>query len=146
MERGRWHPRSSFRKTLDEILARVDSATYFNQPSKQMQQLRDAWIAGEFACLAGAEEVMLPTDDWPDFSVKLSDGRVVQCEATEAMEDGPKRGHEYKEWKRTGYRLRQVNEEKLEARRVGTLGALQSAVQRKINKGYPRVRLYSSSI
>ena len=134
IERGRWHPRNSFQTTLDQILAGVDSADYFNQPG--MQWLQDAFIAGEFSRHVDASEIMLPTDDWPDFKVKQSNGHVLRCEATEAMEDGRKRGAEYADWKRKGYPLRHTWQEELDTGKAITPRVLQSAITRKVKKGY----------
>jgi hypothetical protein len=145
IERDRWHPIALFEKRLDEILARVDSATYFNRAD--MQWLRDAWIAGQFAHHIEASHILLSRRGvWPDFKIRLTDGEVLQCEATEAMEEGRKRGAEYADWKRNGYRVRRVAQEIMEGRRAFAPSALRRFAKfRRVRLGSSRHRVAGTS-
>ena len=65
----------------------------FNLPKAGV--LRDAWIVGKFAELAGADCARLSGDQWPDGVVTIR-GRQHNVEATEAQMPGRRRGDEYR--------------------------------------------------
>src|SRR4051812_16851751 len=88
-----WQTPLAFNGRVAKVLKQVPNYVMFSLPAAQVA--RDAWIVGTYADLAHADEVRLPSDEWPDGLVRFG-ARAINIEATEIQEPGRRRGDEYR--------------------------------------------------
>lgn len=134
-----WQEPDEFYETVQRLTP-LDSADSLTSPRNQI--FLDAWIAAEFAKRASSELVCLIKDDWPDFQVS-KEGLVRTFESVEADMPGRRRGDEYKGWKKSNYRPEHDKIENWRARRDAIPQALDTVVQKKIEKNYDSSSLQS---
>lgn len=88
-----WQNPESMCALVEKIRHKLGAKDFFNQ--RALSFLRDAWIAGRFSKLRGADEVRLVNEDCPDFELKISGG-IERFEATEADSPDRRRGEYYR--------------------------------------------------
>ncbi|WP_370205309.1 hypothetical protein [Bradyrhizobium diazoefficiens] len=86
-----WTGADAFRNRVDEIVRPLARETFFGQAG--LAFLRDAWVAGRVATAFSCDLVRLSPTQRPDFEIQ-TDGLIQQFEATEADQDGRRRGDE----------------------------------------------------
>lgn len=126
-----WRSPTELNQYVDELMNSVGSKALFNKSGTTF--ILEAWIAGYFAEIVGAQTVRLIDDHWPDMEVQL-DGDLIRFEAVEADVPNRRRGDEYKQ-------APQMMEDPVEdwiARAEAVPGALQVAVEKKRAKHYSK--------
>ena len=124
-----WRTPGEMNEYVDELMNSAGSKTLFNKAGTTF--ILEAWIAGHFAEVVGANTVRLIDDQWPDLEVELDD-QLIRFEAIEADLPDRRRGDEYK-------LAPQTSEDPVEdwiARAEAVPGALQTAVRKKQAKHY----------
>jgi hypothetical protein len=86
-----WTSTEAFRTRIDQIAHGIPRSTFFRQGG--LTFLRDAWIASRVACALPSDMVRLIASQRPDFEIQI-DGQILQFEATEADNEGRRRGDE----------------------------------------------------
>ena len=128
---SQWRSPGDMNEYVDELMGSVGSETLFNKPGTTF--ILEAWIAGHFANVVGAQTVRLIDDQWPDLEVRLDDN-LIRFEAIEADVPGRKRGDEY----RLSPQMMEDPVEDWITRAEAVPGALQTAVRKKQAKLYSK--------
>ncbi|MGY4255302.1 hypothetical protein ACVI1L_002370 [Bradyrhizobium sp. USDA 4516] len=126
-----WQTPEQFKKKIDELADAVDSEALFNR--NETQFLRDAMALETFTRCRTTEKVRLaqPSDQWPDGQIGTPE-QPINIEVTEVMEEGRKRGDEYKD----GAKPLDGDAENWRRRALDIPVQLEKAIKRKKNKGY----------
>ncbi|AWL96807.1 hypothetical protein [Bradyrhizobium ottawaense] len=126
-----WQTPEQFKAKIDALADAVDSEALFNR--NETQFLRDAMTLETFTRYRATEQVRLASanDQWPDGFIGTPK-EPVNIEVTEVMEEGRKRGDEYKE----GAQPLDGNAEDWRRRALDIPVQLEKAIKRKKNKGY----------
>ncbi|MDA9405229.1 hypothetical protein XH79_41725 [Bradyrhizobium sp. CCBAU 45389] len=119
----------AFRLRVDQIVRPLPRHVFFGQAG--LAFLRDAWIAARAATALSSDLVRLVPADRPDFEIHI-DGQIQQFEATEADQDGRRRGDEP-----ALAELSPDPVEKWRERFEAIPAALDQVVTKKIGKDYP---------
>ena len=116
---------------VDEIADAVDSEALFNR--NEVQFLRDAMVLATFVQYRTTEKVRLADekDPWPDGFFGAPQA-PVNIEVTEVLEEGRKRGDEYK----NDAKPLDGDAEEWRKRALAIPVQLERAIKRKKNKGY----------
>jgi hypothetical protein len=127
----RWQTPAEFIAKIDELADLVESEPLFNLTAVQF--LLDAMVLGMFAKYRPTESIRLATekDQWPD-GYAGTQQNPVNIEVTEVLEEGRKRGQEYRN---DGQPL-DGNAEDWRKRALAIPGQLEKAIKRKRQKGY----------
>ncbi|MBR0749447.1 hypothetical protein JQ582_36540 [Bradyrhizobium japonicum] len=126
-----WQTPEQFKAKIDELADAVASEALFNR--NETQFLRDAMIIETFTRYRATEKVRLAkaADQWPDGQTGTPE-QPINIEVTEVMEEGRKRGDEYKE----GAKPLDGNAEDWRRRALDIPVQLEKAIKRKKHKGY----------
>ncbi|MCP3439822.1 hypothetical protein [Bradyrhizobium sp. CCGUVB14] len=126
-----WQTPEQFIAKVDEIAEGVDSEALFNRVETQF--LRDAMTLATFIQYRATEGVRLAAekDPWPDGQIGSSKA-PVNVEVTEVLEEGRKRGDEYK----NDGKAVDGDAEDWRRRALDIPVQLEKAIKRKKNKGY----------
>ncbi|WP_298242034.1 hypothetical protein [uncultured Bradyrhizobium sp.] len=126
-----WQTPEQFKARIDELADAVDSEALFNR--NETQFLRDAMTIETFTRYRPTEKVRLAksTEQWPDGQTGTPE-QPINIEATEVMEEGRKRGDEYKE----GGKPLDGGNEDWRRRALDIPVQLEKAIKRKKQKGY----------
>jgi hypothetical protein len=127
----RWQTPAEFIAKVAELAEPIKSGELFNLP--EMGFLLDAMTLAEFVKFRPTKSVRLveEKEQWPDGQTGTPQN-PINIEITEVLEDGRRRGDEYRN-------LRQPQDGTAEAWRKRALAIpeqLEKAIQRKIRKGY----------
>ena len=127
----RWQTPAEFTAKIDELADLVESEPLFNLTGVQF--LLDAMILGMFAEYRPTESIRLAgeKDQWPD-GYTGTEKTPVNVEVTEVLEEGRKRGQEY----RNDAQPLDGNAEDWRKRAQAIPGQLEKAIKRKKQKGY----------
>lgn len=128
-----WQTPQAMLDFTNDLIDRIGDANFFNQSG--LEFIRESWTAAKFAIGRNAEKVRLVSDPQPDFELRIG-GNIEMFEATEAMRDGDMRGDEYKK----GGRCMEIGggPEQWDAVKKQMPDLIRSAVQRKLDKTYPK--------
>lgn len=124
-----WMDADAFRLRVDQIIRPLSRQVFFGQAG--LAFLRDAWIAARAATALSSDLVRLVSADRPDFEIQI-DGEIQQFEATEADQEGRRRGDEHELAE-----LTPDPAEKWRERFEAIPAALDRVVTKKIGKDYP---------
>lgn len=127
----RWQTPAEFIAKVEELAAPTKSDKLFNRAEASF--LLDAMVLAEFVKFRPTEQVHLvgQSAQWPDGQTG-SPKAPVNIEITEVLEEGRRRGDEYREGKET----EKETAEDWRARALAIPGQLEKAIERKIAKGY----------
>ncbi|MCG2626666.1 hypothetical protein L6654_08530 [Bradyrhizobium sp. WYCCWR 13023] len=126
-----WQTPEQFISKVDEIADAVDSEVLFNR--NETQFLRDAMVLATFVRYRTVEKVRLANekDPWPDGFIGMPKD-PVNIEVTEVLEEGRKRGDEYK----NDAKPLDGDAEDWRRRALDIPVQLEKAIKRKKKKGY----------
>lgn len=126
-----WQTPEQFIAKVDEIADAVHSEALFNR--NETQFLRDAMVLATFVQYRTVEKARLANekDPWPDGFIGTPKD-PVNIEVTEVLEEGRKRGDEYK----NDARPLDGDAEDWRRRALDIPVQLEKAIKRKKNKGY----------
>jgi hypothetical protein len=129
----RWQTPAEFIAKVEELAEPVKSDKLFNQAAVGF--LLDAMVLAEFVKFRPPEQVRLvdQKEQWPDGQTGTPEN-PIDIEVTEVLEDGRKRGDEYRE----GVEAKTETADDWRKRALAIPGRLEEAIQRKIRKGYAR--------
>ncbi len=127
----RWQTPASFIAKVEELAAPIKSDKLFNRA--EVAFLLDSMVLAEFVKFRPSGQVRLvgQTAQWPDGQIG-SPKTPVNIEITEVLEEGRRRGDEYRE----GKEAQKETSEDWRARALAIPGQLEKAIERKIAKGY----------
>jgi hypothetical protein len=127
----RWQTPDEFIAKVNELADLVESEPLFNLTTVGF--LRDAMVLGEFTKFRPTEKVRLAAekDRWPDGQIG-TEQNPINIEVTEVLEEGRKRGEEY----RNESHPLDGNAEDWRRRALAIPGQLEKAIKRKRQKGY----------
>jgi hypothetical protein len=128
---ARWRSPADFVGRVDQIQRNVQSGNLFH--SRDFNFLTEALALSEFVELYAVEEVRLnaPSEQHPDAFIRLN-GEVVDVEITEVLNQGRRRGNEYRDRE---VMVRHSTPEELETRRTELEPAITAAICRKVDRG-----------
>jgi hypothetical protein len=128
---AQWRSPADFIARVIEVQRTVRSGDLFH--SRDFNFLTEALALSEFVELYAVEKVRLnsPSEQHPDAFICLN-GEAVDVEITEVLNQGRRRGKEYREREVT---VRHSSSEELEARRVEIEPAVTTAISRKVDRG-----------
>ncbi|MCC8937930.1 hypothetical protein H8A97_22960 [Bradyrhizobium sp. Arg62] len=126
-----WRTPEQFKAKIDELADAVDSEALFNR--NETQFLRDAMTLETFIRYRTTENVRLAqaSDQWPDGQIGCPE-QPINIEVTEVLEEGRKRGNEYKD----GAKPLDGDAEDWRRRALDIPVQLEKAIKRKKKKGY----------
>jgi len=126
-----WQTPAEFIAKVEELVSPVKSDKLFSLPSVGF--LLDAMILAEFMKLRPSDKVRLVEQrrQWPD-GQSGTPQKPIDIEITEVLEEGRKRGDEYREGKKPS----DGNVEEWHRRAEAIPAQLEKAIQRKIDKRY----------
>lgn len=126
-----WQTPETFIAKIDELSDLVESEPLFNLTLVKF--LHDAMVLGEFTKFRPTEAVRLcaEKDQWPDGQTGTAQS-PVNIEITEVLEEGRKRGQEY----RNDAQPPDGDAEDWRRRALAIPGQLEKAIKRKRQKGY----------
>jgi hypothetical protein len=129
----RWQTPAAFIAKVEELGERVKSDKLFNLTTVKF--LLDAMVLAEFVMFRPTENVRLveQKERWPDGQTGTPQN-PIDIEITEVLEDGRRRGDEY----RNHQQPRDGTAEDWRKRALAIPEQLEKAIKRKISKGYAR--------
>jgi hypothetical protein len=127
----RWQTPSEFIAKVEELGRRVKSEPLFNLAAVKF--LLDAMVLAEFVKLRPGEKLRLAEQkqQWPDGQIGTPEA-PVDVEVTEVLEEGRKRGEEY----RNDSYPKDGTAEDWRKRALAIPAQLEKAIERKVRKGY----------
>ncbi|MCK1705333.1 hypothetical protein IVA86_29065 [Bradyrhizobium sp. 146] len=127
----RWQTPAEFIAKVEELAAPIKSDKLFNRAEASF--LLDAMVLAEFVKFRPTEQVRLvgQSAQWPDGQTG-SPKASVNIEITEVLEEGRRRGDEYRE----GKEAKKETAEDWRTRALAVPERLDKAIERKIAKGY----------
>jgi hypothetical protein len=132
-ELAAWQEPTHFVAKVEELAAPVKSESLFNNAAAGF--LLDAMVLAEFTKFRSTERVRLvdQREQWPDGQIGTPH-KPVNVEVTEVLEEGRRRGDEY----RKDGQPESGTAEDWRERAQAIPGQLEKAIQRKVGKGYAK--------
>jgi hypothetical protein len=132
-ELERWQTPDEFTAKIEQLAEPVKSDKLFNQTG--IGFLRDAMVLAEFVKFRPTTNVHLveQKEQWPDGQMGTAQN-PIDIEITEVLEEGRKRGKEY----RNHQKPQDGTADDWRKRTLAIPGQLEEAIQRKIRKRYAR--------
>jgi len=127
----RWQSPDEFVAKVAALAEPIESEPLFNRGAVKF--LHDAMVLAEFTKFRPTEKVRLTAekDRWPDGQTGTAES-PINIEVTEVLEEGRKRGEEY----RNDAQPLDGNAEDWRKRALAIPGQLEKAIKRKRQKGY----------
>jgi len=126
-----WQVPTDFTAKVEELAKGIKSDKLFNQAD--MRFLLDAMVLAEFVKYRPTEQMHLidQSAQWPDGQIGTPQ-KPIDIEITEVLEEGRKRGDQYRNDQRRG----DGTAEEWRKRALAIPDQLEKAIQRKMRKGY----------